>query len=562
MNRRTFFRRLFGSITGGALLSHGINCNYFGDKEKYRLRFSGDIVGEDVELGHKLRDGYFRRFEGNSNNKVYPIIIAGMGCSGLTSAWELTRNGFNDYLIVEKEAKPGGISLGDAALGTRFTWGAHYVDIPPLEAKYLHKMFESFGIITDYDINGWPIVKEEYILKKPTVNLYVDNEWVNSRYPKNIAGDDDIDSIRAFYSIIKYYSDYADEDDLPAFTYSIEYTTPKSEIRDLDKISLYDFIIARGLTSKLLHWYLDVIMQDNFGTNIKETSAWVGIHYFCINFYRQGNTDKYGRFMDDLLTWPEGNNFLVNKLLQPVPKENQLYNHMIVNVEKNDNVKNLTVTMYDKLNDRLIKYKTRVLIYALPKYLIPYTIPEMKKAGHYACNSYEYCPWLVANLHVERPPEIEGIPIAWDNIQYDTWHLGYVIPAFQKVQEDIKGKETILSFYAALANNFHSERFRLLSNDWNYWAQKIVGALEQMHPGFTKIIRRLDIMKWGHAMVRPYPGFVWGSQRKEMKQTFNNIIFSHSDNGGIPVFEEASYIGLESVYKALDILDLSYDRII
>ena len=30
--------------------------------------------------------------------------------------------------------------------------------------------------------------------------------------------------------------------------------------------------------------------------------------------------------------------------------------------------------------------------------------------------------------------------------------------------------------------------------------------LSRAHPGFRPLVERLDVMRWGHAMIRPRPG--------------------------------------------------------
>ena len=34
--------------------------------------------------------------------------------------------------------------------------------------------------------------------------------------------------------------------------------------------------------------------------------------------------------------------------------------------------------------------------------------------------------------------------------------------------------------------------------------------LRRAHPEISQLTRRLDVMRWGHAMIRPRAGFLWG----------------------------------------------------
>ena len=55
-----------------------------------------------------------------------------------------------------------------------------------------------------------------------------------------------------------------------------------------------------------------------------------------------------------------------------------------------------------------------------------------------------------------------------------------------------------------------SARSHLLSLDWKASADLVLTDLARAHPDLRGLVDRLDVMRWGHAMVRPRPGFVWG----------------------------------------------------
>ena len=51
-------------------------------------------------------------------------------------------------------------------------------------------------------------------------------------------------------------------------------------------------------------------------------------------------------------------------------------------------------------------------------------------------------------------------------------------------------------------------RERLLSAGPDEWAEVVLSDLSRAHPEIRDISQRLDVMRWGHAMVRPHPGFI------------------------------------------------------
>jgi hypothetical protein len=56
-------------------------------------------------------------------------------------------------------------------------------------------------------------------------------------------------------------------------------------------------------------------------------------------------------------------------------------------------------------------------------------------------------------------------------------------------------------------------------------------------------VLRLDGWVWGHGMIRPVPGFLWGPQRRAALAPDPPVYFAHSDMSGLSLFEEAFYRG-------------------
>jgi len=58
-------------------------------------------------------------------------------------------------------------------------------------------------------------------------------------------------------------------------------------------------------------------------------------------------------------------------------------------------------------------------------------------------------------------------------------------------------------------------------------------------------------MRWGHAMVRPYPGFIASAARREAAQPFRGIEFANTDLSGVALFEESLYHGVRAAEAVL-----------
>jgi hypothetical protein len=88
----------------------------------------------------------------------------------------------------------------------------------------------------------------------------------------------------------------------------------------------------------------------------------------------------------------------------------------------------------------------------------------------------------------------------------------------------------VLTYYYAMVEAPPAqERTRLLRTPWQDWADFILWDLSRPHPEIRNLITRVDLFCWGHAMVQPRVGFIWGNARRQAALPQGNIHFAHSD---------------------------------
>jgi hypothetical protein len=111
------------------------------------------------------------------------------------------------------------------------------------------------------------------------------------------------------------------------------------------------------------------------------------------------------------------------------------------------------------------------------------------------------------------------------------------------------------------------QRNRPRPGDWHWrkhygqWCREIFANLNTAHPDLEKHTSHLDVWLWGHAMVRPVPGFIWGDAREKMSQPMGNLVFAHSDMSGISIFEEAYIRGDRAADSLLQRLGHSASKV-
>ena len=95
------------------------------------------------------------------------------------------------------------------------------------------------------------------------------------------------------------------------------------------------------------------------------------------------------------------------------------------------------------------------------------------------------------------------------------------------------------------------QRARLLAGDARTWGEHVVGSLERMHPRLRESLRAVHVHRWGHAMIRPVPGFLFGGGLEIARQAIGRVRACATDVGGLPLFEEAFYQGLRAAEEVL-----------
>jgi len=273
-------------------------------------------------------------------------------------------------------------------------------------------------------------------------------------------------------------------------------------------------------------------------------SAWAGLHYFA------ARGDDTG-----VITWPEGNGWLVRRLREPLA-EHVHPNCLVYSIQNRE--RHVVVDVFDAMEQVSTRIFAEHVIFAAPKQTLRYIADARSAAPAKLLDEFQYAPWMVANLTLEEfPSQRTGAPICWDNVIYGSESLGYVVATHQSLRTHLES--TVLTYYQPLAGSAPDrERRRLLDTPWAAWVEAIFADLSRPHPEIRSLVSRVDVFRWGHAMVRPRPGFLWGEARRQAALPVGNVHFAHSDLSGFSIFEEAQYRGIAAAEQILDKLRVPY----
>jgi hypothetical protein len=165
---------------------------------------------------------------------------------------------------------------------------------------------------------------------------------------------------------------------------------------------------------------------------------------------------------------------------------------------------------------------------------------------------FEYSPWLVANVELRDRPVERDFPLSWDNVFYESRSLGYVCATHQR---GIAHGPTVLTWYYALCHEARDqERKRLLGMAWADWSDVVMSDLRLAHHDIDDLAVRADMMRWGHAMVAPRPGFMFSDALRDAARPTGRVHFANSDLSGLALLEESFDHGTRAAREVLSAL--------
>ncbi|MBC7929194.1 MAG: FAD-dependent oxidoreductase, partial [Rubrivivax sp.] len=435
----------------------------------------GEIVGVSDGIGHLIRDGL------RPEPEVWEragIVIVGGGVAGLAAAWRLVRAGVEDFVLLELEREPGGTARSGEAHGVvPYPWGAHYLPAPLKENRALVSLLDEMGVLEGADEEGEPVVAEQFLCRDPEERVFYRGRWYEGLYLHAGADAEDARQLGAFNAEVDAWAAWRDARGRRAFASPIANCSDDAEGAALDRITMADWMDARGFTSERLRWLVDYGCRDDYGMTVAQTSAWAGLFYFASRMKRPGAEAQ------PLITWPEGNGRLVRHLYEKSHARVRL-GLAVADVRPFDSSRGEAGATGESRGGRngvevvavthdgrsAFGFRADRVVFAAPQFLTKHLIRSYREGAcppHIA--EFEYGAWMVANLFLEdRPRAPLGFPLAWDNVLYESPSLGYVNAAHQR---GLDRGATVFTYYYPLTDAAPRDaRARLLSAGWREWA--------------------------------------------------------------------------------------------
>ena len=534
-------RQFFGALAAGGGWAAWSGCS----SDQRRRPIPGRIVNEGPPRGHLLRDVHsWADFAAAEH--ACDIAIVGGGISGLAAAWKLRRSGVERIVLLDLEDQLGGTSRSGQWGDRVFPWGAHYINIPPAEADCIHEILQDIGVIDGYDAANKPLVAAGAMLRWPHERLFYRGRWVAGLDPFVGASGREREALLRFEDAMLGWALHRGRDGRRAFAMPLRYSTADVRVRRLDQISMAQYLREEGWHDERLRWLVDYACRDDYGSTAAQVSAWAGIHYYACRFYDYRIEEAYPAHT---LTWPEGNGHLVAKLANRLGKNEIKRQSLVARLaEERSQVR---LGYIDLATGGKRQLTARAVVYAGKLHTAPYAIAGLPDAQAKAMAAIEYSPWLVAAIFLKEP--LAAQQTTWDNVLYDSPSLGYVVADHQQ-----GGGGRVLMYYWPFVDQLEDARHTLLTQDHSFWTEQIMADLRRVHPELDDLVERIDLYRWGHGMMRPNPGSLWGPTAGWRQQPMERIFFASCDASGLPLCEEAIFSGILAAEQAMDCLGVAY----
>lgn len=504
----------------------------------------GELAFRPEELGHRLRDEGVPQLAADRFSNAGTVIVGG-GIAGLSAAFRLLEKGYDDFVLLELERKVGGTARSGANAVSAYPWGAHYITAPMKENAELLALLDGFGLVEGKDHEGEPIFKEEVLCREPQERVFAGGEWHEGLYLHDGETAEEKTQFARFKELIETFAVARDERGRRHFAVPSTKGSDSEAVTALDRISMADWLGREKLDSRRLHWLVDYACRDDFGARATQTSAYAGIHYYASRLLGAGKDPQA------VLTWPSGNGWLVDKLNEKVRAKVKV-GFAVADVSPREDGTLDVIAVGGP--PAALGFHCKRVIFAAPQMVARRVLRPYRDAPPAHVDAFEYGAWMVANITLSSRPRLRvrgERMMAWDNVIYDSPSLGYVNASHQTGRDH--GPTVVTYYYPLCDDDPKAARRRLYAAGRDEWADVALADLERVHPDIRDLATRVDVVRWGHAMARPSPGFFFGKNgaRLAAATPFRGVHFAHTELSGIALFEEAFFHGLRAADEVL-----------
>jgi len=445
----------------------------------------------------------------NAATHTADVTIVGAGPAGLAAAVLLTSAGY-DVLLLDSEPVGGGAARAGSYNDQRY----------PLASIYFVEQTDIIGELCKYaGIEPTTVPPDAVIIEgQPVELLWNDSDLSSLPLPRKEQAE-----LRRFRDDLL---DMRTRGTVPV--YPLPDTLPPA-LSKLDAQRASEFLAS--YRSPFLHSLLDLYARSSMGDTLENINT-----YSLLNFYASElDTPRY--------TFPGGLGALTAHIAQKLGdriKTGMTCFHI------EDAHRNPTTWAMDAAG-RLHRFRSRVAIVAVQKFMLPWVIAELPEAQKAAMHALHYSPFLTVHLCARQPL----VPAA-----FDLW-VPNALPLFTDIiNANATGEASTTAFVASIyAPRSAQDRAMMQSDDvLAAFARRIAEHATTTVPTIHReAVEEVHVFGWGHALVVPTPGSHSGIAQAA-RQPLGRILFANTDNDAAPAFENAVAHGARAAEQAMALL--------
>jgi hypothetical protein len=541
LTRRTFFGKC------AALLAAAATPGWVpaGCSPARHTPVRGKIMGASAAAGHKLRGDHALFAQPPARTHHCEYVIVGGGVAGLSAARRLKAGGVESFCVLELEEKAGGnASSGHNGICAN-PWGAHYLPLPNPDQAALLAFLRECGAVTGFDADGVPVYNDYYLCFDPRNACTSTATGRTASSPTFGVPEADQLQIRTFLERMQTFRTARGTDGKYAFNLPVDASSADAQYRALDRITMLDYLRSQGLSSPYLVWYVDYCCRDDYGTTVRDTSAWAGHPLLRRAAGRGRQCRRQHR------THLAGGQRVAGDATGPARgRQNQ------------NRLPRLRRHARRRSGARGLPGRTERQHRAGDGRQVPRGGAAVR-GGAAAEGRPGPDRGTAFSIHLLAVDGGQPDPFALPRPAGQPAELGQrgvrrrLAGLRQRPHQHLRshpgpGPQVVTCYLPLSHTDPVTARTEALARTHAEWVALITADLAGAHPDLGKYLQRVDVWLWGHGMVRPVPGFVWSEARRQAAAPVaGRVFFAHSDLSGISLFEEAFYHGNRAAEEAM-----------